>query len=55
MTVRYFFLRIQNTGPIEMTNKTALITGITGQGGAYLAELLIEKGYVGHGVKRRAS
>jgi GDPmannose 4,6-dehydratase len=35
--------------------KTALITGITGQDGAYLAELLIEKGYTVHGVKRRAS
>lgn len=36
-------------------NKTALITGITGQDGAYLAELLLEKGYVVHGVKRRSS
>jgi GDPmannose 4,6-dehydratase len=35
--------------------KTALITGITGQDGAYLAEFLIEKGYKVHGVKRRAS
>ena len=35
--------------------KTALITGITGQDGAYLAELLLEKGYSVHGVKRRAS
>lgn len=35
--------------------KTALITGITGQDGSYLAELLIEKGYVVHGVRRRAS
>jgi GDPmannose 4,6-dehydratase len=35
--------------------KTALITGITGQDGAYLAELLLGKGYVVHGVKRRAS
>ncbi len=38
-----------------MTNKTALITGITGQDGAYLAELLLEKGYVVHGIKRRSS
>jgi GDPmannose 4,6-dehydratase len=38
-----------------MTTKTALITGITGQDGAYLAELLISKGYAVHGVKRRAS
>ena len=37
------------------TNKTALITGITGQDGAYLAELLLAKGYVVHGVKRRSS
>jgi GDPmannose 4,6-dehydratase len=35
--------------------KTALITGITGQDGAYLAELLLEKGYIVHGVKRRSS
>ena len=35
--------------------KSALITGVTGQDGSYLAELLIEKGYVVHGVKRRAS
>jgi GDPmannose 4,6-dehydratase len=35
--------------------KIALITGITGQDGAYLAELLLEKGYMVHGIKRRAS
>ena len=35
--------------------KTALITGITGQDGSYLAELLLEKGYAVHGIKRRAS
>lgn len=39
-----------------MTNKkVALITGITGQDGAYLAELLLNKGYVVHGIKRRSS
>ncbi|MFO7715739.1 GDP-mannose 4,6-dehydratase, partial [Desulfosarcina sp.] len=38
-----------------MKQKTALITGITGQDGAYLAELLLEKGYEVHGIKRRAS
>lgn len=38
-----------------MAQKVALITGITGQDGAYLAELLLEKGYVVHGIKRRAS
>src|SRR6202161_1095276 len=37
------------------TRKTALITGITGQDGAYLAELLLTKGYSVHGVRRRAS
>lgn len=36
-------------------NKIALITGITGQDGSYLAELLLEKGYEVHGIKRRAS
>ena len=35
--------------------KKAIITGITGQDGAYLAELLLEKGYVVHGIKRRSS
>src|SRR6201991_4352072 len=35
--------------------KTALITGITGQDGAYLTELLLEKGYAVHGIKRRSS
>lgn len=35
--------------------KTALVTGITGQDGSYLAELLLEKGYMVHGIKRRAS
>ncbi len=38
-----------------MTKKTALITGVTGQDGAYLARLLLEKGYEVHGIKRRAS
>lgn len=35
--------------------KTALVTGITGQDGSYLAQLLLEKGYVVHGIKDRAS
>ena len=35
--------------------KVALITGITGQDGSYLAELLLEKGYIVHGIKRRSS
>jgi GDPmannose 4,6-dehydratase len=38
-----------------MTKKTALITGITGQDGSYLAELLLAKGYDVHGIKRRTS
>ena len=38
-----------------MKNKVALITGITGQDGSYLAEFLLEKGYIVHGIKRRAS
>ena len=36
-------------------NKTALITGVTGQDGAYLSEFLLKKGYIVHGLKRRAS
>src|SRR3989338_6576857 len=35
--------------------KVALITGITGQDGSYLAEFLLDKGYIVHGIKRRAS
>ena len=35
--------------------KTALITGVTGQDGAYLAQLLLDKGYIVHGIKRRSS
>jgi len=38
-----------------MTDQVALITGVTGQDGAYLARLLLDKGYVVHGVKRRSS
>jgi len=38
-----------------MTQKVALITGVTGQDGAYLAQLLLGKGYVVHGIKRRSS
>jgi GDPmannose 4,6-dehydratase len=39
----------------KSTSKVALITGITGQDGSYLAEFLLEKGYIVHGIKRRAS
>ena len=38
-----------------MTKPVALISGITGQDGSYLAELLLEKGYDVHGIKRRSS
>jgi len=38
-----------------MAKKVALITGVTGQDGAYLSEFLLEKGYEVHGIKRRAS
>src|SRR2546430_10382483 len=40
---------------MDETKKTALITGITGQDGSYLTELLLEKGYAVHGVVRRTS
>jgi GDPmannose 4,6-dehydratase len=42
--------RVEGEGP-----KRALITGITGQDGSYLAELLLEKGYEVHGIIRRSS
>jgi len=38
-----------------MKTKTALITGVTGQDGAYLSEFLLDKGYIVHGIKRRSS
>ena len=41
--------------PTKIMKKVALITGITGQDGSYLAELLLQKGYEVHGVKRRSS
>lgn len=40
---------------MQTIQKTALITDITGQDGAYLAELLLKKGYIVHSVKRRSS
>jgi GDPmannose 4,6-dehydratase len=40
---------------MSQNKKVALVTGITGQDGAYLAELLLSKGYVVHGIKRRSS
>jgi GDPmannose 4,6-dehydratase len=44
-----------NSTIAKTTPKVALITGITGQDGSYLAEFLLEKGYTVHGIKRRAS
>jgi GDPmannose 4,6-dehydratase len=44
-----------NPAGVDCQGRVALITGITGQDGSYLAELLLEKGYVVHGIKRRAS
>jgi GDPmannose 4,6-dehydratase len=44
-----------NLNKLDETSKVALIFGVTGQDGSYLAELLIEKGYVVHGVRRRSS
>ena len=38
-----------------MSDKVALVTGVTGRDGAYLVELLLSKGYVVHGIKRRSS
>jgi len=43
------------TAAVKAPPKVALVTGITGQDGSYLAEFLLEKGYVVHGIKRRAS
>ena len=41
--------------PVKYNSKVALITGVTGQDGSYLAEFLLHKGYTVHGIKRRAS
>ena len=45
----------RGTGQMHTEVKSALITGITGQDGPYLAELLLSKGYEVHGIIRRAS
>jgi GDPmannose 4,6-dehydratase len=49
------FMNANSSEPSSSKGKTALITGITGQDGAYLARLLLGKGYVVHGIKRRSS
>ncbi len=51
----YSLLIMNGSSRIDDRKKTALITGITGQDGSYLAELLISKGYEVHGIKRRMS
>jgi len=52
---RYRIVRSSKNPSEQALAKTALITGVTGQDGAYLAELLLDKGYRVHGIKRRAS
>ena len=47
--------QIEDDGRALFMSKTALITGVTGQDGAYLTDLLLSKGYTVHGVKRRSS
>ncbi len=49
------FVTARAGGLPAMTPKVALITGVTGQDGAYLAQLLLAKGYIVHGIKRRSS
>jgi GDPmannose 4,6-dehydratase len=48
----YSYLYLNNK---YMSQKTALITGVTGQDGAYLSEYLLKKDYIVHGIKRRSS
>ena len=48
-------MKHRNSGYANNFNKKALITGVTGQDGSYLAELLLEKGYMVVGLKRRIS
>ena len=47
--------KVTTEGKIKPREKVALITGITGQDGSYLAELLLSKGYIVHGIIRRSS
>ena len=57
LTFDEIFGRYSEFKPRELSNakKVAVITGITGQDGSYLAEFLLEKGYIVHGIRRRAS
>jgi GDPmannose 4,6-dehydratase len=52
---RQRLLSLNHVLEIDMNTKVALITGVTGQDGAYLAEFLLKKGYTVHGIKRRTS
>ena len=47
--------KLKRNQQVKQQQKVALITGVTGQDGSYLAEFLLEKGYIVHGIKRRAS
>ncbi|KAA5603672.1 GDP-mannose 4,6-dehydratase [Blastochloris sulfoviridis] len=47
--------KVPSNGQVPSNGKVALVTGVTGQDGAYLADLLLEKGYTVHGIKRRSS
>ena len=54
----YYLFSVSRTNSFDKNShmtKTALITGITGQDGSYLAEFLLNKGYIVHGIKRRSS
>ena len=51
----FFEFSLNNYFIMNRNKKVALITGITGQDGSYLAELLISKDYIVHGIKRRSS
>lgn len=55
ITFQCFLLSIDYTTDFFNMSKIALITGVTGQDGAYLSEFLINKGYIVHGIKRRTS
>lgn len=56
LRLRCFFLSLEATVNVSLRNmKKALLTGVTGQDGSYLAEFLLRKGYEVHGIKRRAS
>ena len=46
---------VHQTMTKHVDGKVALITGVTGQDGAYLSDLLLDKGYTVHGIKRRSS